>query len=143
MDLIRQVHKTGCAIASVAMMANIAYKDAIKKVLPRKKKHADYGATIPNIAKGLMRLGFMPSFYFKKKVKLNKIKRNAILLLQENDYDGHAVVWDSKRKVVLDPEFDKALSLRDKVEDDDGNYVTVNKYYQDKFFAYITIRKPR
>lgn len=143
MELIKQIHRTSCAIACVAMIAGTTYKDAIKKVLPRKKKHSDYGATVINIVKGLMRLGFMPTFAFKKNVKLNKLKRNAILLLQENDYDGHAVVWDAKRKAILDPEFDKALSLRDKIEDDDGNLITVNKYFQDKFFAYITIRKPR
>ena len=143
MKLIKQLHKTGCAIASVAMIANVDYKQALKKVLPRKKKYADYGATVVNIVKGLLRLGFTPSFSFKKKSKLNKLKRNAIILLQENDYDGHAVVWDSKRKVILDPEFDYPLSLRDKIEDDEGESITVNKYYQNKFFAYITIRKPR
>jgi len=144
MKLVKQLHKTGCAIASVAMMANIDYKNAIKKVLPRKKKNADYGASVQNIIKGFVRLGYTPTFYFKAKNKISKLKRNSLLLLKEEANNWHAVVWDAKKKVILDPEFDKPLPIKGtRFEKPDGGTVTVNKYFQDKFFAYITIKKLR
>lgn len=140
---IKQPHKTSCGVTSVAMIANIRYKKAIKFVLPKKKKHADYGANVYHMAIALERLGFSTKIVNRRSKSLINIKHDAILILKEpgkNNY--HAVVWDAKRKAILDPSADQIIPLKKTwLFSPLNGIVTATKYYEPRVESYIEVRK--
>lgn len=94
---------TDCAITSMATITGITYEKALKLILPNRKKYTDYSATIENILDCFVKLKINVSQVNNPVIK--DLKNHSILIIKipyKGNYDYHAVVWDAKRKVILD-----------------------------------------
>lgn len=106
---VEQIHNSGCFIACVAMLLNKSYNQALKLIHPKK-----YHRYVDNRWK---RVGLEPEKAIKKLPRLGlkvtrtninrirKLEKNALILVRWN-YDPtllHGLVYDHKRKTILDP----------------------------------------
>jgi ABC-type bacteriocin/lantibiotic exporter with double-glycine peptidase domain len=100
MDLVKQLDRNGCSLACTAMIAGTSYED-IKKNIYRKTSH--------NIKKYL-NSEFNIKSRFIKFNKLKDLKNDCMLIVVRMDSDigegssCHAVVYDSNKKEILDPD---------------------------------------
>jgi hypothetical protein len=145
--LILQKHKTGCGIASFAMMNNLTYEEAIKYVFPKRKKRSQYSTTIEDLTRGFHKLGkkiyWRSPLLDKKKVSLLGLRKNAILILDFGDGDYHAVVWNARRRAIFDPLLDQLIDFdKTRIKVSDRKYsMSVKAFYEKRIFAYLTIKK--
>lgn len=111
---IRQKHRTGCCVASLAMLLGISYEDALKALHPNRKPHQKVSGRMNTIAKALNRLGIEVKihnnisnlmFNIGEHIDIKSLTKPALLCIYMVDVhtDNHAVVWDPKTRKVLDP----------------------------------------
>lgn len=113
LNLVHQETNTGCGIASLAMISGKSYHEMVKFL--KKDKDSDHSTTIISLAKALQKL----------KIRFEVTLFNGYGLLdcdclilkhitddEKADYQGHVVVWDSKRKKILDPANPKPVSYK-------------------------------
>lgn len=112
---IRQIHKTGCSVASLAMLLDIPYDDALKLLHPNHKPHQKVSGDLLSIIDALNRFNSRFIIYNNLKkvfgfsdcdiVSISKLKQPALILLNTLKDSGanHVVVWDSDSKKILDP----------------------------------------
>jgi ABC-type bacteriocin/lantibiotic exporter with double-glycine peptidase domain len=94
-----QQHVNGCGIACVAMIANVPYRKAAKK-MPTKCRSE--GTTIRAMKAALSAFGIRARYESIKDRKYRNLKFDAVLC-GNVAADTHWVVWDHKRKLKLDP----------------------------------------
>lgn len=102
MRMIKQVHPIGCGIACVAMLLGKSYTFARRELFP--DGVVDY-TDIGELKSALNKNGMMPASrmvsYRRRPLHLSD---DAILKVNvRSDGSWHWVVWDSKRKKILDP----------------------------------------
>lgn len=102
MRLVKQLDPCGCVPATIAMLTNKSY-NSCKLLFSNKKQWKTRGTSLGQAKIVLQKLGF------KVFERSNLGKSNALVVLND-DYltnkiwNGmHAVVWDAKRKIFLDP----------------------------------------
>lgn len=117
-EYIVQEEANGCAIASVAMLANVSYRAARKAIYPQKRFVNRYncdqiGPTEDReLFAGMRRLGLKIKEYTPTaKLSINDIfyrLKNDSLLTMKMAEDGyldytHCYAWDAKSKKLYDP----------------------------------------
>ena len=117
MKYIKQKHKYGCAVACLAMLTDVSYEGALNYLYP-KRKYRSKVAAIKQLetVKTLIELGFNPKVLYPD--NLLSIKTKALLVIKGSPGYTHAVVWDPKSKMVLDPaishfSYIKELNIKD------------------------------
>lgn len=119
MKRVRQKHANGCAVASLAMIADIKYDEALLYAHPNRKPGQPTGTPVSNLIDALFELGIAckKTYYarpnpFKKDNPIfdfNSLKSDAIVIIWcpkskiTKKISRHAVVWDSTAKKILDP----------------------------------------
>lgn len=103
MRLVRQVHTTGCGVASFAMLAGIGYQRALKLVHPKRKKGSCACTNPLQVMRALEKMGISFKVSFTK-FKLAKLKHNTELSVRTPHGGWHAVVWDVEQQRILDPQ---------------------------------------
>jgi ABC-type bacteriocin/lantibiotic exporter with double-glycine peptidase domain len=96
-------HCTDCTICAIATLTGITYEKALKTILPKRKKYESYGATLEDILNCFKKLKI--NIIKSNSPIIKKIKRHAFVVvkvLYKGAEDYHAVVWDAKRKLILD-----------------------------------------
>lgn len=96
-------HCTDCTICSMATLTGITYEKSLKLMLPKRKKHAGYGASLEDILDCFRKLKITVSRTDNPTIK--ELKKHAFLVVKvpyKDGWDYHAVIWDAKRKVILD-----------------------------------------
>lgn len=102
----------GCAIASVAMLADVPFEKAVKRFYPKRKPYDYFIEPVSN--NQVLRV--MRSFGLKFKQYSVDWKKNKIFRMPKNpslftvdweDYPNlvHCAVWDPSTKKFLDPAF--------------------------------------
>jgi ABC-type bacteriocin/lantibiotic exporter with double-glycine peptidase domain len=99
---VRQVHMTGCGVATFAMLAGMGYQRALKAVHPKRKKGASTCTHPMQTFQALEKLGLSFKVSFTK-FKLRNLEHNTELSYRIPYGAWHAVVWDVKRQRILDP----------------------------------------
>jgi ABC-type bacteriocin/lantibiotic exporter with double-glycine peptidase domain len=103
LKIVYPQHLTDCTICSMATIAGITYEKTLKIMLPKRKKYSDYGATLPQIIDCFEKLKI--DVRKTKNSTIKELKRHAFLIIRikiKNREYAHAVVWDAKRKLILD-----------------------------------------
>lgn len=114
---VRQLEANGCAVASVAMLANVSYAEARKAIYPRKKFINSFNCDQieptedPELFAGMRRLGLKIRHYAPDKISINDIfyrLKNDALFTMKLGSDGyldysHCYAWDAKNKKLYDP----------------------------------------
>lgn len=113
---VKQKHKLGCASACLAMVMNISYEKALKKLKPHRKSHQRTSANILELIATLKKNNFNPIvyWYLSDTKPIATVDTMALIVVKTNlllDYT-HVVVWDPKTKRILDPAREKALPLK-------------------------------
>lgn len=106
---IYQKHRTGCSVASIAMLAGISYSEAIKALYPNHKKYQkNVSGNIMTILMAFSRLGIKTDVKFAmlKPVDIKSIDKPALLCIYLGDKTSrnHAVVWDPEQQKILNPD---------------------------------------
>lgn len=100
MRFVRQKHKYGCAIAAIAMLTGIGYD----RVMQAKTKSGnDYKVTTFKQLIKLLNKFKVKYSISQRRVQLLNLKHNALISVNITHNIRHAVVWDAKRKRILDP----------------------------------------
>lgn len=109
-----QRHRTGCAVASLAMLLDISYNKAMQVLHPKRKQYQRVTGDIWKISKALKYLKKNFTVHsnlgtlfgnVNNKVDIKSLKNPALLCLYTVDIvkGNHAVVWDPETQKVLDP----------------------------------------
>jgi hypothetical protein len=119
MKHIRQKHKNGCLIASVAMVLGITYEAALKLIHPRRKKRKGVALPLIYLLPILKKANIQIKFHFFKWNpdsdiwNIKKMERPTILLIEfDNCNWTHAIAWDPEKKRILDPDRKNALTTK-------------------------------
>jgi hypothetical protein len=109
MRRIRQRGEDGCGIACVAMVADITYACA-KERMPGQEVN---GTSSSQLRAALKSCGFKTRRLKPiRGLDYKSFKFNAVLQgFLEGDHELHLVVWDSKRKRILDP-YEPSMEFR-------------------------------
>jgi hypothetical protein len=92
------------------MILGVSHAEGLKIACPRHRKGQSYVSDVERRIKVFRRFGYRIAKRHPK--KLIDLKHNAILEIgKRSNPTTHAVVWDAKRKKVLDPGF-KGLTRR-------------------------------
>ena len=106
MKLVKQIDKTGCGIACVAMLAGITYSTVRRLMFPDPKTREFYTST-NDVRVALKQLGFDVANRLVpiRRNQLPPITENAIIKmnLKPNTGAWHWAVWDAERRRLLDP----------------------------------------
>jgi hypothetical protein len=119
---IRQKHKNGCVVASLAMLLNIKYDDALRKLHPKRKPRQRVTGTAELIAKAFNRMKIPVAFHNNlihlafdtgKCINIRDINNPAIICIWLQDVAGanHAVVWDPEQQKIIDPGRNRNLQV--------------------------------
>lgn len=112
---INQKHKLGCASACLAMVTDLSYEQALKKLKPHRKSGQRTSVSTIELVKILRKIGFNPIvYYYLSDKKISELNSDALIIVKtdsENNYN-HVIVWNAKHKRILDPGRSKALSLK-------------------------------
>lgn len=107
MRLVRQRDKDGCGIACVATLGGLPYRRArielFRRTGPRNSSLTNTG----DLRRALKKRGFRVSRRLKPlyRRQLIDLKANAILKVNPKPNGSwHWVIWDAKRRQILDPE---------------------------------------
>lgn len=105
MKFVKQRQDDDCGYACIAMVSNKTYKE-VKSVCFKSSWGMDTETLIQNLNK--LEVSTAERFIPFRKYKWNSLRSDAILRCKFWDEDfekfvWHYVVWDSKRKRVLDP----------------------------------------
>jgi len=129
MRYVKQKHKYGCGVASLAMAAGIGYDRALKLIDPNREKGAQFSGThLEQVLAALQKMGFGYKIHFDP-TNLGTIKNNAYISFSQRCGCRHAVTWDAKNKKILDPDFGKP--------DHTGKIITFSRQYIRKNANYI------
>jgi hypothetical protein len=113
--LVRQRHENGCVPASIAILAGLSYSKALK-LFWSKKDWLKRGTSYRMLLNGLIRAGLKVKP--RKACSLSKLRSNAMLIIQHSHpaFGGamHAVAWDYKNQIVLDPYPNKRRAIKRK-----------------------------
>lgn len=127
MKFVKQKHKNGCAVASLAMLSGIGYDKVIKVVHPFYKNYGQPrrypGVHIEQVLRSMEKLGLQFRVSCLKQ-DVTKLKNNAIIAVYIAPGSRHAVVWDAKRKKILDPWWKPSK-------------IKITKHYVQKHMAYL------
>lgn len=105
MRYVKQKHKNGCCIASIAMLTGIGYKKihnlVYQKMVPNLFINGEYwGLELEDILRIFDNLKIKYRLSFKKDfLKLN----NNAFVCYKADIGRHAVIWDVKNQKILNP----------------------------------------
>jgi len=115
---VAQIDLNGCAIACVAMLANVEYKIARHAVFPNKKfRDARFSYNIPPIEDeplfaGMRRLGLKIHQYSTRNLSVKdiyyRLKHDALLTMSLPNWCRyqdctHCLAWDAQKKKLYDP----------------------------------------
>lgn len=103
LNLVNAKHCTDYSIVAVAMITGCSYEKVLKTMLPKRKKYTSYGASVEEIIDCFSKLKFKTRKL--NKPIISKLKAHAFLVVKvpyKGERDFHAVVWDAKRKGILD-----------------------------------------
>ena len=107
MRYVKQKHKNGCAIASLAMILGVGYSQIFKIARPKKNFGKKYTGTPMDLAvKILNKYDCKYRIFFKRTglKKLHRLKSNAYISINTPKGGRHAIVWDEENQRVLDPD---------------------------------------
>jgi ABC-type bacteriocin/lantibiotic exporter with double-glycine peptidase domain len=110
MKFVKQKHKTGCAIACTAMLLDVNYNHIYKYMLPlasfrcKTKSVDDHWKQVKN--------RFKININVINDRKLFSLKKPAIIVIDNNDGTAHAVVWDAKNRIIMDPYKSRIKSVK-------------------------------
>jgi ABC-type bacteriocin/lantibiotic exporter with double-glycine peptidase domain len=104
-----QKTKIECGVACVAMLANVSYKKAREALFG----DGEVDRTWPiDMRRALVALGLNPAkrltplraTLFKDRIRrIESLDNNALVWTNETKKESHWVVWDARRKKILDP----------------------------------------
>ena len=117
MKLIRQKHKSGCAIAALAMVANKEYDEIRNLIYPNGTRVRGLSSNRIYTTLEKLNLNVKIDILYLKHHKYNTLN-NAILNIVTDNGTRHAVVWDSKAKKLLDPGGWGAAKIRKFIKND-------------------------
>ena len=111
---IRQKHRSGCSVASLAMLLGISYQQALWTLHPNHQPYETVCGDMWTIKDALVRAKAKLIFHSNlgklhkiddEEVDIRSFKKPAILGIYQRDISGanHAVVWDPDTQKVLDP----------------------------------------
>jgi ABC-type bacteriocin/lantibiotic exporter with double-glycine peptidase domain len=111
MNIVHQKHDFGCFVACAAMLLDISYEDAFKKILPKHNydswSYSAWQESDLSIEKGLevlSDLGIKVKRAKLRNVKSLKKRTSLIFLRWKTDPDlMHTLVFDGKQGKILDP----------------------------------------
>lgn len=107
MKYIRQKHRNGCGIASLAMLTNSSYREVLHKLYPCRLRGNPVPALMgaQGLGTALRRLGLKGSVIDPAKLRLaESIDPLLIWLSPRLDSNvAHLAVWDPSTRQVLDP----------------------------------------
>lgn len=106
MKRIKQKHKNGCGIACTAMVCNITYDKALKLIFTKKPKKIT-GTKLRDDQRALFKLNKVSCVRLSKRIKIAKLKNNAIISYRIAPKHHHAVVWDAENKKIICPSGNK------------------------------------
>lgn len=108
MRKVKQKNRTGCGIASVAMVANKTYSQVKKKMKSlgcfKENRKNMFLTDYPDLKKVLKAYKIKSSKIYNKK-SWNSIRKNAIVAINYNKKrdEWHWVIYDEKKECVIDP----------------------------------------
>jgi hypothetical protein len=111
---VRQRHKFGCFVASVAIALGVSYAEARKRLYPKKvasgrRFNPGFGGSW-DLFRALRRAGLRVRNVPKQKIV--ELTKPTIIILHWAGYDtGHCAVWDPEKKAILDPAYDPPLPM--------------------------------
>lgn len=112
---IYQKHRNGCTVASLAMLLNISYDEALKLLHPNRKPRQRVSGNIETIFDVFIKNKISVQIYNNLKtalgfdtvdiVSITDLKNPALIALYTREESGknHVVVWDPESKKILDP----------------------------------------
>lgn len=115
MRKIRQRHRSGCTVASLAILLGISYNKALNILYPDHQPYQRIPGDLDKIVEAFKRAKVKTIFHmnFSKLflgsndnvVEIKSFKNPALLCIYQQDFSkfNHAVVWDPITKKVLDP----------------------------------------
>ena len=109
---VRQKHQRGCAVAAVAMLADIPYDLALTLLQPHRKRGGRINVNIDHITFALLAQGIGLKQVWQP---LTSLPGHALVLVDPNlktETELHGVVWDAKRQRILDPNGEPAPHSR-------------------------------
>lgn len=116
MKHVRQRRGYDCGVAAIATLARISYAKACRAVFPDGAPISDSGwaTRYYQIVAALERLGFqaVPITARRKRPLRQVLTSDAILQTQRRPDGWHWMVYNHKRRVVLDPDKDAAEATR-------------------------------
>lgn len=101
--LVKQKGNYSCFVAAVAMIQNISFDDAFKKVRPKKDYPRKGSLPVRDCFQRLSKLGIN---YERTNIKhISKLKKNSLILLRWvwNPDLAHFIIYDAEQKSILDP----------------------------------------
>lgn len=122
MKKIRQKHKTGCTVASLAMLLNISYEEALKLLYPDRKSGKVAGSfdlLVETFKREKIKTKFHNNLISvftgsKDNFKIKDLKKPTLVCIYARDIanGNHAVVWDPIKKRILDPGMEKSFPIK-------------------------------
>lgn len=112
---VKQRHDYGCAIAAIAMVTGASYRDVLRRAFPKGARRRpgpgrplDLGVTPKKMANLIRSYGLKVRLSWGSHRTEEQLKTTAIMIFNwfpaSDDVEGrHAVVWDPRKGVVLDP----------------------------------------
>lgn len=115
---VKMKRGTDCAIVAISTLTGKSYEKVLAKLLPRRKKHAHYGASVAEIERCLA--SFRISYRERKGTPLNNLDGHALVVIKfqaprEKVWSWHAVVFDGvARKILDDAKWGKNIRFYDR-----------------------------
>jgi ABC-type bacteriocin/lantibiotic exporter with double-glycine peptidase domain len=111
MKLVKQKHYTACGVASLAMVADITYRRAMKLLHPKRFWwFSDASTSSQQMMDVLDQLGISYTFYIDQDKDFHLLGKRAIVSVKYGTI-YHAVVWDPEKQIILDPYRGGTISL--------------------------------
>jgi len=104
MKFVKQKHKDGCAIASLAMVTGLSYDKVLHKVHPNYLKYKCASVKIKNLSKLLCKFNINNELIVP--INFKKLDTSALVILISSltgQKENHLVVWNYKKQKIYDP----------------------------------------
>jgi hypothetical protein len=95
------------------MLTNKPYEEVLEALHPDRKPGDQYATTPGQIVDGLEVLGFVPKMDNETPIKLYKIRKNAIIIIEYPNEQRHAVCWCAKKKAIYDPDIGIITNIKE------------------------------
>lgn len=104
MKRIKQLNKSGCGVACVAMIVGTTYAKALTVIFGDRHRKYHYTNT-GDLRRALAQFGYLasPRLMPLRGRPFMELTEHAILKVNRHKHGWHWVVWDAERRQILDP----------------------------------------